>query len=104
MKIPSLSLAFLLTVLIVSAQDLIYPKTKMAGQTDNYFGTNINDPYRWLEDDNSPATSAWVQEQNKVTENYLSKIPFRKNIKERLTKLWNFPKASSPFKAGKNYF
>ncbi|MFZ7144703.1 MAG: prolyl oligopeptidase family serine peptidase, partial [Bacteroidota bacterium] len=58
----------------------------------------------WLEDDRSTETGQWVKEQNSVTENYLKTIPFRDNLKKRLTQLWNFPKSASPFKAGKNYF
>lgn len=77
-----------------------YPKTKMDDQQDVFFGTTVKDPYRWLEDDRSEATAEWVKEQNKVTESYLSKIPFRNAIKERLTKVWNYEKYSAPFKEG----
>ncbi|GAG84358.1 unnamed protein product, partial [marine sediment metagenome] len=62
-------------------------------------------PYRWLEDDNSEATDAWVEEQNKVTFDYLKQIPYHNKIKDRLEEIWNYPKYSSPFKvAGKYYF
>ncbi|MBK8362650.1 MAG: S9 family peptidase [Bacteroidetes bacterium] len=81
-----------------------YPPTAKQDQKDTYFGTEISDPYRWLEDDRSAETGQWVKEQNIVTENYLKTIPFRDNLKKRLTQLWNFPKSASPFKAGKNYF
>ena len=81
-----------------------YPPTVRQEQKDTYFGTEISDPYRWLEDDRSAETGQWVKEQNIVTENYLKTIPFRDNLKKRLTQLWNFPKSASPFKAGKNYF
>lgn len=81
-----------------------YPPTAKQEQKDTYFGTEISDPYRWLEDDRSAETGQWVKEQNVVTENYLKTIPFRDNLKKRLTQLWNFPKSASPFKAGKNYF
>ena len=81
-----------------------YPPTAKQEQKDTYFGTEISDPYRWLEDDRSAETGQWVKEQNIVTENYLKTIPFRDNLKKRLTQLWNFPKSASPFKAGKNYF
>lgn len=81
-----------------------YPFSKKVNQTDNYFGTNIDDPYRWLEDDNSSETASWVTEENKVTEDYLSKIPDREKIKKRLTTLWNFPKQTTPLKKGNNYF
>lgn len=81
-----------------------YPKTKKVDQVDDYFGTPIEDPYRWLEDDNSAETAEWVKQQNEITFNYLSNIPFREKIKERLTELWNFPKYSTPFKKGNYYF
>ncbi len=86
------------------AQVLQYPKVDKVDQVDTYFGTKVSDPYRWLEDDNSEATLKFVQAENKVTEEYLSTIPFRDKIKSRLTQLWNFPKWSVPFKAGNNYF
>lgn len=81
-----------------------YPETKKVDQKDTYFGKVVEDPYRWLEDDRSEETGEWVKAQNEVTSDYLEKIPFRKNIEERLTKLWNYPKYSSPFKRGENYF
>jgi prolyl oligopeptidase len=98
--------ATLLIILMLSARvnaQLTYPVTKKVDQKDNYFGIEVADPYRWLEDDKSADTKAWVTEQNKVTNDYLSKIPFRQAVKNRLTQLWNFPKSSTPFKAGKNY-
>ncbi|HET6224701.1 MAG TPA: prolyl oligopeptidase family serine peptidase, partial [Bacteroidia bacterium] len=85
-------------------QKLIYPITKKVDTVDTYFKTQIADPYRWLEDDKSAETSEWVKAENAVTFDYLSKIPFRDKIKERLTKIWNFEKRGVPFKKGKNYF
>ena len=79
---------------------LVYPETKKTETIDTYFGTEINDPYRWLEDDKSSETASWVKEENKVTFDYLSKIPFRNKIKERMEKLWNYEKISAPFKEG----
>ena len=72
-------------------------------QTDDYFGNKIQDPYRWLENDNSDETKDWVQKENRVTFEYLEKIPYREKIKERLTALWNFPRQTAQFKKGK-YF
>jgi len=83
---------------------LTYPATRKVDTVDTYFGTKIADPYRWLEDDKSSETGEWVKAQNAVTNDYLSKIPFRDKIKERLTKIWNFEKVTAPFKKGKNYF
>ena len=81
---------------------LKYPETKQVDTTDTYFGTDVKDPYRWLEDDKSAETAAWVKAENEVTFGYLEKIPFRKELKERLEKVWNYEKISAPFKEG-NY-
>mgnify|MGYP005824625287 CR=1 FL=1 len=77
-----------------------YPITLKEDYVDTYFETEIADPYRWLEDDRSPETGAWVAEQNSTTFAYLEKIPFRKDLKNRLEKLWNYEKLGSPFKKG----
>ncbi len=78
-----------------------YPDTKMDNTVnDNYFGTTVADPYRWLEDDRSPETAAWVKAQNNVTQAYLSKIPFRDALKKRYETLFNYEKYSSPFSRG----
>jgi prolyl oligopeptidase len=86
------------------AMKIEYPKTKKVDVVDNYFGTKIHDPYRWLENDTSAETKAWVKAQNKVTFDYLSKIPFRDKIKNRLKQIINYPKVSTPFKSGGLYF
>jgi prolyl oligopeptidase len=85
---------------------ITYPKTqKDTSIVDDYFGTRVADPYRWLEDDQSPATKEWVDRQNLVTNGYLSQIPFRESIKNRLFRIFNFERYSSPFtKAGKYYY
>jgi prolyl oligopeptidase len=77
-----------------------YPVTKKGDVKDNYFGTIVPDPYRWLEDDMSAETAAWVQEENKVTFSYLEAIPYRTEIKNRLEKMWNYEKISAPSKEG----
>ncbi|MGB5556273.1 MAG: prolyl oligopeptidase family serine peptidase [Flavobacteriaceae bacterium] len=77
-----------------------YPLTAKADSTDTYFGTPLKDPYRWLEDDRSTETEAWVTAQNKATFGYLEKIPYRNALKERLEKLWNYEKLGTPFKEG----
>ena len=97
-------LFFLMTISIVSFSQIKYPETKKVDQQDNYFGTIVKDPYRWLEDDNSAETKAWVQEENKVTDDYLSKIPFREQVRSRLKSLWNYAKYSAPFKEGDYYY
>ena len=85
-------------------EKLQYPKTRETTQTDNYFGTVVPDPYRWLEDDNSPETARWVEEENKVTFGYLEKIPYRAQLKDRLMQLYNYPKFSAPFRRGEFFF
>jgi prolyl oligopeptidase len=104
LKIFFLIAIFMSLPMISTAQKLEYPQTKKVEQTDNYHGTKIADPYRWLEDDNSAETKAWVEAQNKVTFAYLNRIPEREQIKKRLTELWNYEKYSAPFKRGSKYF
>ena len=77
-----------------------YPQTRMDNTVDTYFGTQVSDPYRWLEDDRSAETAQWVKAQNDFTFGYLSKIPYRQAIKEKLEKLWNYEKLSAPFTEG----
>ncbi len=81
-----------------------YPETKKGDVVDVYFGTQVADPYRWLEDDRSAETAEWVKQQNAVTFSYLETVPFREKIKTRLTEIWNYPRRSAPWKAGDNYF
>lgn len=78
-----------------------YPETKKGETVDVYFDTKVSDPYRWLEDDKSAETGAWVKAQNEVTYGYLDKIPFRDELKKRMEKLWNYEKISAPFVEGK---
>jgi prolyl oligopeptidase len=100
--------ATLLGVLALSAslgaQGLQYPSTKTVDHVDTYHGTRIADPYRWLEDDTSAETAAWVEAQNKVTFAYLDKIPYRAQLTKRLNALYNYAKFSSPSRKGENYF
>ena len=79
-----------------------YPETPKVDTTYTHFGTEVKDPYRWLEDDRSEETEKWVKEENKATFGYLKNIPFREDLKKRLEKLWNYEKLSAPFKEG-NY-
>jgi len=83
-----------------STATLTYPETTKGTTIDNYFGNEVADPYRWLEDDRSSKTEDWVKSQNKVTQGYLDHIPYRDQIKERMTKLWNYEKYSSPTRHG----
>ncbi len=79
---------------------MIYPTSRKSEQVDNYHGTLVADPYRWLEDPDSQETKAWVEAQNQVTFGFLEKIPAREKIKQRLTKLWDYEKYGIPFKQG----
>jgi prolyl oligopeptidase len=81
-----------------------YPESKKVDQVDDYFGTKVADPYRWLENLDSDETRSWVEAQNKLTFSYLNEIPVREQIKQRLTKLWNYEKYGIPFKQGGRYF
>ena len=82
-----------------------YPKSKKVDTVTNYFGTPIQDPYRWLEDDRSAETGTWVNAQNEITFNYLDQIPFRNKIKNRMEAIWNYERISAPSKEGKfTYF
>ena len=87
-----------------SLQKLIYPKPRKSDQVDDYFGTKVADPYRWLEDADSAETKEWVEAQNKITFGYLNEIPERVQIRERLTKLWNYEKYGVPFEEAGRYF
>ncbi|NJO80388.1 MAG: S9 family peptidase [Cyanobacteria bacterium RM1_2_2] len=82
----------------------IYPTSQTVDHTDNYHGTVVSDPYRWLEDPHSEAAKAWIEAQNQVTFGFLNQIPIREQLKERLTQLWNYEKFGMPFKQGDRYF
>lgn len=81
-------------------EELNYPETKKVDTVTNYFGTEVKDPYRWLEDDRSKETEEWVKAENAVTFDYLAKIPYRKELNKRLTELWNYEKLGAPFTEG----
>src|SRR5215207_6255456 len=89
-----------------SSSDLriVYPESKKGDEVDDYFGTKVADPYRWLEDENSVDTKAWIEDQNKLTFAYLDRIPYREKLKTRLTELYNYPRFSAPFHRGETYF
>src|SRR5580704_1476766 len=83
---------------------LAYPKTKTVNQVDDYHGVKVADPYRWLEDTDSTDTKAWVETENKLTFDYLDKIPYRSAIRDRLLKLWNYERFTVPGQHGGRYF
>ena len=95
---------FTMLALVLSMETLDYPKTKKVDQVDDYHGTKVEDPYRWLEDDYSEETKTWVEAQNAVTFAYLASLPDREPLRKRLTELWNYPRYGAPFKRGGRYF
>lgn len=89
---------FMVLTSMVGKAQLSYPSTKKVNHIDEYFGTKVEDPYRWLEDDKSAETKEWVAAQNKVTFSYLEQIPYRKKFQEAIEKIFNYPKYSAPFR------
>jgi prolyl oligopeptidase len=103
MKSLRLTALFLFAIISAGAQPLKYPQPKKIERVDNYFGTFVYDPYRWMENDHAPETEQWVKEENSVTDNYLNTIPFRQALKDSMKALWNFNKYSLPIRAGSSY-
>ena len=97
-----LQLTILISIIIIfnSNSQITYPNTQIESIKDVYFGTEVDDPYRWLEDDKSPKVKDWIKEQNKLTFSYLEQIPERGFLKNRLKELWNYEKIGTPFKEG----
>ena len=101
---PGLPLLALLMTSTLGAQTIHYPRTRASDVVDEYHGTRVPDPYRWLEDVDSPETATWVEAQNRLTFGYLEQIAERASIRRRLTALWDYPKYGAPFKKGGRYF
>lgn len=99
-----LTLLLLIMHSCTNRTNIEYPETRQDTIVDNYWGTQVPDPYRWLEDDRSAETEAWVVAQNQVTYSYLEQIPFRSKLKERFTELMNYPKYGSPKKVNNKYY
>jgi prolyl oligopeptidase len=91
-------------LLLASGTQLQYPAARRSAQVDDYHGTKVADPYRWLEDADSPETAAWVAAENKLTREYLARIPERTRIREHVTRLVNFETYSNEFGWGGRYF
>ncbi|SFI23283.1 prolyl oligopeptidase family serine peptidase [Halpernia frigidisoli] len=107
MKFKSLFSIFAMTIAIPATsqtmqKNLKYPETKKIAHTDTYFGTAVEDPYRWLEDDQAADTKDWVKREADFTKDYFTKIPFREEIRAQLKDIWNYEKIGAPFKEG-NY-
>ena len=101
-----ISLLFPMMTLSSASQTtpLIYPQARRGDQVDDYHGTKVADPYRWLEDTDSPETHAWVEAENKLTFGYLDRLPYREAIHDRLMKLWNYERFTAPEQHGGRYF
>ncbi|MBG0782976.1 MAG: S9 family peptidase [Bacteroidales bacterium] len=99
-----LTMILMIMLTHLPAQQILYPETRKDDVKDDYFGTVVSDPYRWLEDDNSAETAAWVAAQNKITRAYLDAIPFRSALEKRLETIWNYPKSGVPFKKGGRWY
>jgi len=92
------------TARAAAAQTLPYPAAHRGDVVDDYHGTQVPDPYRWLEDPDAPETRAWIEAENRLSEAYLAAIPARQRIRDRLTALWNYPKYGAPFHKAQRYF
>lgn len=99
-----LLVALLCVVCLGLHAQIKYPVSKKENVVDDYNGIKVEDPYRWLEDDNSDETKDWVQQQNRVTFDYLSKIPYRDKIRKRVEEIWNYPKYTAPFRKENFYY
>ncbi|SVA31365.1 uncharacterized protein METZ01_LOCUS84219 [marine metagenome] len=99
-----ISALFVFTLHKTVPVDVRYPHTDKVDVADTYFDTTISDPYRWLEDDHSKSTMAWVDKQNSFTNSYMRRIPFRRKIAKRLQEIWNYPSQGLPFKEGDKYY
>ena len=108
-RLPKLILALSVAIALLawgcnSNKRLTYPKARKDSVVDNYFGVKVADPYRWMENVKSPEVKKWVSEENKLTRDYLSKIPFRDKLRKRFKELWNYEKYSAPRIEGEYYF
>jgi prolyl oligopeptidase len=89
---------------VFAKKQYTYPEAMKQNVVDDYFGTKVADPYRWLEDPDSPETQAWVAKENELTRKYIDSYDKREALEARLTKLWNYPKYSVPARHGDRYF
>src|SRR5690349_21945601 len=107
LAVPAISLFTITAAAIAQTAPnptLAYPQAPRGTQVDVYHGVSISDPYRPLEEVDAPATKAWVEAENKLTDSFLATIPERQAIRNRLTKLWNYARYSVPFKENNRYF
>jgi prolyl oligopeptidase len=98
------TIIFVANCLLTAQSNFSYPVTTKESITDDYFGTKVSDPYRWLEDDRSQQTADWVSLQNQVTSKYFTTIGLKSNVRGRLKELWNYNKQTAPYKKGGSFF
>jgi prolyl oligopeptidase len=103
-RIARIGLCVVLGGAALPAQSLKYPQPRKSGLVDTLFGTQVADPYRWMEDLNAPDVKQWVDAENAVTSKYLAALPLRDQLKTRITELWNYPKVSAPRYEGRHWF
>ncbi|HMM11293.1 MAG TPA: prolyl oligopeptidase family serine peptidase [Bacteroidales bacterium] len=99
-----MAIAMLVNACATKHEPITYPEPKRGNHVDVYFGTEVADPYRWLEDDNSDETALWVAAQNVTTQSYLSRIKFREDLRQRFETIWNYPRVGTPFKEAGRYY
>ena len=87
--------------LLAQSLPLTYPRPRQGDVVDDYFGTKVADPYRWMEDLNAPEVTQWVEAQNAVTFKYLDTLPMREGLRKRITELWNYARVSAPYYEGR---
>jgi prolyl oligopeptidase len=102
--LASVGMCFVMESVAAADSPIRYPQTKKTNQVDDYHGAKVADPYRWLENPDAPESRQWIEAENKITFDYLAKIPARQKIKARLTELWNYERFGVPFKQGSRYF
>ena len=103
-KCLSLAVLCALAAPAVLAQKYEYPKARRADQVDEFHGVKVADPYRWMEDTESPEVQAWIEAENKITQSYIASVPQREAIKNRLTELWNYERYSAPSKIADGFY
>src|SRR3981189_1360516 len=87
-----------------TTSELAYPAARKVEQTDDYFGTTVSDPYRWMEDVDSPELKTWIDAENELTQSYLAQLPVRETMQRRLLELINFERYTPPARRGTRYF
>src|SRR6185295_11050379 len=90
--------------LLAQSSSMTYPHPRQGDVVDDYFGTKVADPFRWMEDLNAPEVKQWIEAENAITFKYLDSLPIRNALKTRITDLWNYPKVSVPFYEGRHWF